>query len=137
MVSRPYASTRSLWEQVDTVIAHRFRKRPQNWQPEGNFSGFSSCRALRTDLRGGQRTTRQAAGEDGRRGAERMPAKLGSGLGTGRGDGRRLTGVVEGPGELLDDPFCRLAQTRRPAAAVTEHLPVEEDQHQRVSQHAN
>src|SRR5579885_3896418 len=105
MVSRPYASTRSLWEQVDTVIAHRFRKRPQNWQPEGNFSGFSSCRALRTDLRGGAEDYtsgggrgRPARGGEDARGARERPRDRARGRpplnwsrrGAGRAPGRSV-----------------------------------------------
>ncbi len=51
--------------------------------------------------------------------------------------GWRLTVVVEVRGQRLDDVARHLAQTRPPVMAVTEHLPVEEDQQQRIGQYAN
>ena len=49
----------------------------------------------------------------------------------------RLAGVVGVPGELLQDLARHLAQARRVAVAMAEHLAMKEHQQQRIGEDAN
>src|SRR3989442_114714 len=91
----------------------------------------------RTDLRGLRRLKTRQKGATGCAGRRVCPWSRAATPGTGSARGWRLAVVVEMRGQRLDDTSRQLAQTWRPATAVTEHLPVKEYQQQRVGQHAN